>query len=177
MKIAKVLSIALLLGACVVGVSEAKTAVKAAAKAPAKWSREQACTAIKGTLVRVKDAGEKERWGINLDLWKLVVAKQGDLKAVDYEAFKTTLPNLTGSVANLPENDEKERWEADEALWSFVGDSQGDLSKVDPAQLDKWFGKMKEQLPKIKDAGEKTRWTSNVALWKSVLPEPAPAAK
>jgi len=131
--------------------------------------------AIKANVAKVTEAGEKERWQANIDLWQLKVAQTGVITKTDLDKMTSSLDGIKANGGKVTEAHEKERWEANNRLWHVLIGQKGVTGKGDAEKLKAPFEKMKTNIAKIKEAGEKERWEANRDMWQVVIDRVAPA--
>lgn len=124
---------------------------------------------MKGNVSKITEAGEKDRWQPNIDLWQIKLAQTGALAKADLYKMAALLDRIKANVAKITDAGEKERWQANVDLWQVLIAQKGVLAKVDVEKLKSPLGKMKANVAKITEAGEKERWQANRELWQVLI--------
>jgi hypothetical protein len=125
--------------------------------------------AIKANVAKITEAGEKQRWQANIDLWQLKFAQPGIIAKTDLDKMTSSLDRIKANVAKVTDAQEKERWQANIDMWQVLIDQKGVLLKGGVEKVKAPFEKMKANIAKITEAGEKQRWEANRDLWQGVI--------
>jgi multidrug resistance efflux pump len=75
--------------------------------------------AMNANVAKITEAGEKERWQANCDMWRLVLSEP-TISSANLATIKTRLATMKANVAKISERAEKGRWQADRDLWQSV---------------------------------------------------------
>ena len=110
---------------------------------------------MKANVAKITEAGEKERWQANLDLWQLKLAQTGAVAKTELDKMAVALDRIKANVAKVTEAGEKRRWQANLDLWQVVIAQKGVPAKGDVEKLKAPFEKMKANVAKVTAAGEK----------------------
>ncbi len=124
---------------------------------------------MKANVAKVTEAGEKERWQANIDLWQLKLGHGRAIGKTDLHKMTGLLHRIKANVAKVTDVAEKERWQANIDLWQGLIRQKGVLAKGHAEKLKAPFKKMKANIAKITEAGEKERWQTNREMWKVVI--------
>jgi hypothetical protein len=156
---------------------------------------------MQANVSQITAPGEKERWNVNLSMWKLVFAKPGKLATANVDTLRASLRTLRTNVNAIVGAAEKERWTANLRLWQafasgnamapmmnepccagampmasmpMAGRQMGAMPANRMRQgTDAAFGRMTLNVAKISEPQEKERWQANCELWTAILaPQP-----
>jgi hypothetical protein len=120
-------------------------------------------------VAMITEAGEKERWQANLDLWQIKLAQPGVIAKTKLDKMAVSLDRIKANVAKVTEAGEKERWRANLDLWQVVITQKGVPAKGDIEKLKAPFAKMKGNVARFTGASERERWQANLDLWQTVM--------
>jgi hypothetical protein len=126
-------------------------------------------TAMQANVGKISNAGEKERWQTNAQLWEVKINRVGKLELSDIAKMRPILETMKVNVSKITDGAEKERWQANVDAWQTLIDKFQVYAKADRDLMRARLETIKANVMKIRVAAEKERWEANRELWTLTL--------
>ena len=164
MRVARVAAALAIFGAMTAG---AQDQAERAAQA-ARWMK-ASVDQISANIASVTEAGEKERWQANVQMWKRMVTHLAAATSADVGQMTADLNVIKANVARVTDADERGRWQANVNLWETLLALKEKALREDLDKLDSLRVAIFENVRKLPVCPEKERWNANQVLWQQMV--------